>query len=79
MCAIKKKDNNEIIKCNIPTIEINNGQNIQFNLIKIDNKLNNKKKMKEIKEYKDKSQFNNRGSAKQNNILTLIHLIKTHY
>ena len=71
MCAIKKKDNHEIIKCQTPTVEINNRQNIQVNIIKTDNKLNNKKKMKEIKEYKDKPQFNNRGIAKQNNILTL--------
>ena len=71
MCAIKKKDNNEIIKCQTSTVEINNGQNIQVNIIKTDNKLKKKKKMKEIKEYKDKTQFNNRGSAKQNNILTL--------
>ena len=68
---LKKKVDNEIIKCNIPTVEINNGQNIQVNIIKTDNKLNNKKEMKEIKEYKDKPQFNNRGSAKQNNIITL--------
>ena len=52
MCEFKKKNDNEIIKCNIPTVEINNGQNIQVNTIKTDNKLNNKKKMKEIKDDK---------------------------
>ena len=31
MCAIKKKDNNEIIKCNIPTIEINDNNNLDKN------------------------------------------------
>ncbi len=46
MWAIKKKDNNEIIKRQTSTVEINNGQNIQVNIIKTDNKLNNKKIMK---------------------------------
>ena len=68
---LKKKDDNEIIKCNIPTVEINNGQNIQVNIIKTENQLNNKKEIKEIEEYNKKSQFNNRQSAKQNNIITL--------
>ena len=67
---LKKKNDNEIIKCNIPTVEINNGQNIQVNIIKNDNQI------KEVKEYKDKPKFNNRGSAKQNNILTLNKLNK---
>ena len=36
MCEFKKKNDNEIIKCNIPTVEINNGQNIYVKIIKND-------------------------------------------
>ena len=80
----KKKDDNELIKCHIPTIENHNYNIIEITTNKNNNEINNKiieskeikenKENKEIKEYKEyKNLINQRKSEKQHyyNILNL--------
>ena len=86
----KKKDDNELIKCNIPTVENHNDNIIEITTNKNNNEINNKiieskeikenKENKEIKEYKDyKDIINQRKSEKQHyyNILSLNKVNKT--
>ena len=69
----KKKDDNELIKYNISTKEIHNGNIIDENINKNNNEINNKiieikenKEIKDNKEYKEKLIKNKNNKIKNN-------------
>ena len=81
----KKKDDNELIKYNISTKEIHNGNIIEENINKNNNEINNKiieikekKEIKDNKEYKEKL-IKERRSEKHNHILSLNKVNKTSF